>query len=379
MPSPFRDRIVALSRFHGGPLLTTSFFLDTNLSKRTRREILLAAKNMIAGGRADIASMDVSREIKSSLEKDLAALEAYFAGNLSSTVPGLAAYSCSGAGFWEALDLPEAPLDRLLVDRNPYIRPVTRILEDRRRFLVLTLDRREARWYDVYMSRIDPLSSLSSDIPKKVKSGISGQEAKRIERHVEALVRAHLKRCAQTTFDILKKDGFAGLWLGCPDALYRDFEGMLHSFVRERIKGRLKVRPIDPLDVVLREAEDLERTLKKREEEDLLKMLIGEIEKGTRARSGLRDCLAALNKGEVQTLVVTRNHFVPGKHCPRCRLLFLDELRCPACERKTETRPDIVDEAIESALHRKCDVKYITPPSRLDHYGKMGALLRYKA
>jgi len=67
MPSPFRDRIVALSRFHGGPLLTTSFFLDTNLSKRTRREILLAAKNMIAGGRADIASMDVSREIKSSL------------------------------------------------------------------------------------------------------------------------------------------------------------------------------------------------------------------------------------------------------------------------------------------------------------------------
>jgi len=377
MPSQYRDRIVALSRFSGDPFLTTSFFLDTNPAKRTRREMLLAVKNMLAGARADVAALDAARNIKASLEKDLSAIEAYCAGNMASAAPGLAIYACSGKGFLESLDLPEAPQDRVLFDRNPYIRPINRILQDRRRFLVLTLDSREARWYEVFMSRIGPLASLSSEIPKKPKSGVTGQEAKRIASHVEALVHGHLKRSAQTTFDILKKNGFAGLWLGCPDALHRDFEGLLHSFVRDRIKGRLKAKPSDPLDKVLREAEELERKMKEAEEEAFLKSLVGEIEKGRRARAGLRDCLAALNKGEVQTLVVTRFHAVAGKRCPRCKLLFLDEPRCPACERKTESRPDIVDEAIEAALGRKCDVRYVGSPSKLDHYGKIGALLRY--
>jgi len=379
MPSQYHDRIVALSRFQSGPFLTTSFFLDTDQSKRTRREILLAAKNMIAGARADIAALDAAKDKKASLEKDLAAIEAYCGGNMTSASPGLAIYACSGAGFWETLDLPEAPHGRIVFDHNPYIRPVNRILENRRRFLVLILDRREARWYEIFMSRIGPLATLSSDIPKKAKSGVEGQETKRIERHVDALVHGHLKRAAQMTFDILKKNGFAGLWLGCADVLHRDFEAMLHPFVRERIKGRLRAKPSDPLEKVLREAEELERRLKDEEEEALLKKLIGEIEKGSRARSGLRDCLAAVNKGEVQTFVVTRLHSVPGKYCPRCKLLFLDELRCPACERKTESRPDIIDEAIEAALYRKCDVRYVSSPSKLDHYGKIGAFLRYKA
>ncbi|MHB8055053.1 MAG: baeRF10 domain-containing protein [Candidatus Aminicenantales bacterium] len=379
MPSQVRDRIIALSRFQGGPFLTTSFFLDTDKSKRNRKEIFLAVKHLLAGGRTDVAALDAARDKKASLEKDLEAIEAYCAGNMASEAPGLAIYSCAGAGFWEALDLPEAPSDRIVFDRNPYIRPINRILEARRRFLVLTLDRREARWYEVFMNRIGPLASLSSDIPKKVKSGMEGQETKRVERHVDALVHGHLKRSAQTTFDILKKNGFAGLWLGCPDVISKDLESLLHPTVREKIKGRLKAKPSDPLEKVLREAEELERRLKDQEEEALLKKLIGEIEKGDRARSGLRDCLAALNKGEVQTLVVTRLHSVPGKSCPRCKLLFVDEPRCPACERKTESRPDIVDEAIEAAVQRHCDVKYVTSPSRLDHYGKIGAFLRYKA
>jgi peptide subunit release factor 1 (eRF1) len=379
MPSQYRDRIVALSRFPSGPFLTTSFFLDTDQSKRTRKEILLAAKNMIAGTRADVAALDAAKDKKASLEKDLAAIETYCGGNMTSTSPGLAIYACSGAGFWETLDLPEAPHDRIVFDQNPYIRPVNRILENRRRFLVLILDRREARWYEIFMSRIGPLASLSSDIPKKAKSGVEGQETKRIERHVDAHVHGHLKQSAQKTFDILKKNGFAGLWVGCADEIYRDFEALIHPSVREKIKGRLKAKPFDPLEKVLHEAEELERQLKSREEDALLKKLVGEIEKGSRARSGLRDCLAAINKGEVQTLVVTRLHSVPGKHCPRCNLLYVDELRCPSCERKTETRPDIVDEAIEAALQRHCDVKYVSAPSKLDHYGKIGALLRYKA
>ena len=33
---------------------------------------------------------------------------------------------------------------------------------------------------------------------------------------------------------------------------------------------------------------------------------------------------------------------------------------------------------IEAAFRENAVVRHITPPSRLDHYGKIGALLRYK-
>jgi peptide subunit release factor 1 (eRF1) len=378
MPSLYRERIAALSRFHSDAFLTTSVFLDTDKSRRTRKEIFLDLKNLLNKARAEIAALDASKEKKASLEKDLAAVESYGNLNLMTDAAGLAVYSCAGAGFWDVFDLNEAPRNQIVFDLNPYIRPVNRILEGFRRFLVLILDRREARWYEMFMGRIAPLASVSSEIPKKVKSGLEGQETKRMERHFEALVHGHFKRSAQVTFDILKKNGFDGLWIGCADGIYRDFETLLHPSVKERIKGRLKAKPSDPLDKVLKEGAGLEQRIRTETEDILLKNLIGEIEKGGRARSGLHDCLDSLNKSEVQTLVVTRNFAVPGKFCPRCRLLYTQELRCPSCERKTETRPDIVDEAIESALHRHCEVKYVTAPSGLDHYGKIGALLRYK-
>jgi peptide subunit release factor 1 (eRF1) len=379
MPSLYRDRLAALSRFHSDDFLTTSVFLDTDKSRRTRKEISLDLKNLLNSARGQIAALDASKEKKASLEKDLAAAESRALLNGTADSAGIAIYACSGAGFWEVFELPEAPRNQIVFDLNPYVRPVNRILEGFRRFLVLIIDRREARWYEMFMGRIGPLASISSEIPKKVKSGLEGQETKRIERHVEALVHGHFKRAAQMTFDILKKNGFAGLWVGCADGIYHDFETILHPSVKERIKGRLKAKPSDPLDKVLKEGAALELRIRADEEEALLKKLVGEIEKGGRARAGLRDCLESLNKSEVQTLVVTRHFAVPGKFCPRCRLLYAQELRCPSCERKTETRPDIVDEAIESALHRHCDVRYVTSPSRLDHYGKIGAFLRYKA
>jgi hypothetical protein len=45
---------------------------------------------------------------------------------------------------------------------------------------------------------------------------------------------------------------------------------------------------------------------------------------------------------------------------------------------KTERVADVVDEAIEAAMKKNSEVRHITPPSKLDRYGKIGAFLRYK-
>ncbi len=102
------------------------------------------------------------------------------------------------------------------------------------------------------------------------------------------------------------------------------------------------------------------------------------MERGNLAISGVKETLRALNQGAVQSLVVTHNFSREGRICPEERYLYIEELRCPSCQRKTEPVVDVIDEAIEAAMTKNCQVIHVTPPSKLDHYGKIGAFLRYK-
>ncbi len=375
-----QSQVESLSRFRSDKFMTTSFFLDTDKSRLTKKEILVSLKNLLTEARGRLDGLDLSKEKRAGLEADLAAIQEYCSKEAAFPGAGLAVYACGGAGLFETLPLPEAPRNRIIFDRNPYLRPLSLILDEYHRFLVLLLDRREAKWFEVFMGEIKALDALRTEIPKKVKSGLVGPEARRVERHVDAVVNDHFKKAAQRTFELDKKNGFTGIVLGCADNLATEFETFLHPYLKERLKGWLRAAPLDSPNKVLKEVQTLEKALQAREEEVVVRALVGELEKGGRASAGLRDSLKSLNAGEVQTLVVTRSFAAPGKFCPRCRLLYAeDELKCPSCERKTDPLVDIVDEAIEAAMARDAAVRHVTPPSRLDHYGGIGALLRYKA
>lgn len=375
-----KSQVEILSKFKSGAFLTTSFFLDTDKSRQSKKEIQVAAKNLLAEGRNQLEALNAAKDKKGSLGRDMDAIQEVCARDASSNSAGLAVYSCAGAGFLEVLSLPEAPRSRVVFDRNPYVRPLTLILDEYHHLIILLFDRRESRWYDLFMNEIRPLHDLRSEIPKKALKGFEGTETRRVERHAEAAVHEHFKKTADKTFEIFKSNGFDGLVLGCAEVLASELTAVLHAYVKERIKGWLQAKPGDPADRILKEAQAFERELKKKEEEAVVKRLVGELEKGGRASAGLKDCLASLGRGEVQSFVVTRSFSAPGKSCPRCKLLYTEAvLKCPACDRKTDPVLDVVDEAIEAALGQDAAVRHVNPPSKLDHYGKIGALLRFKS
>jgi len=375
------DEVEALSRFKSENYLTTSFFLGTDKSRLSKKEILLSLKNLLNNGLARLQGLDISKDKKESIRQDLEKINKQISQNFSSShFSGIAIFSCHGQSFWQVFGLPEPPRNRVLFDHNPYVRPLSDILDEYHHIFGFLIDRREAKWYKIFMGEILPLESLSSDVPSKVKEGgFEGYESKRIERHVEARLHDHFKRAAQKAFELFKKNHFDWLFLGCHEKYISDFEPFLHNYLRTRIKATLKAKPSDSKDKILKESIELEKKLKKDEEEAIVQKLVSELERGGRACSGVKDCLRSLNQAEVQTLVITRNFSTQGKLCPQCKLLYLEELRCPSCQKKTTSVLDIIDEAIESALKINCDVRHITPPTKLDRYGKIGAFLRYKA
>ncbi len=375
-----RSQIEALAKFKSRDFLITSFYLSTDKGVLNKKELHVASKNLISNGRNWAEFMPISREQKESLLKDLDKISLVVGQSLNTdNHPGLAVFSCTAENYWKVLNLPHPPRNRVIFEQNPYIRPLSAILDRYRHICILLTDRQEARWYDVCMGEITALEALCSNVPGKVRGGgYRGYEAKRIERHIEAHVMDHFKKAAQQTFDLFKKDQFDWLFLGCEEESCTEFKPLLHAYLKERLKGHLKSKPGDPPDTVLKEALELETKLKQDEETELLEKLVAELGRGGRAVSGIRETLNHVNVNDVLTLFVTHNFSKEGTICPNCRFLYLEEKICPSCEIPTNPVLDVIDEAVEAAMKKQAQVRHIQPPSKLDHFGKIGAFLRYK-
>jgi len=375
-----REQVEKLSQFQSENFLTTSFYFDTDKSRMRKKEITLSLKNLLNISKIRIEQMEVGKKKKESLYKDLEKIKHFCSQNLPlNHSSGLAIFSCSNQDFWQFFNLPNSPPSRIIFDKNPYVRPLSAILDEHHRIFVLTLDRREAKWYDIFMGEISLLDSHEEDVPSKVREGgWEGYESKRIERHIATHLHDHFKKIAQKSFDLFKKNHFDWIFLGCKEEYCSDLEPLLHAYLKDKIKARLKSMPADSPATVLKESLGLEKKLKKQEEEQTVQRLVSELEKGGLAVSGLKQTLRSLNRGEVQTLIVTRHFPQPGRMCPRCHFLFVDDLLCPSCQRKTDKILDIIDEAVEAAMVKNCRIKHINPPSQLNRYGKIGAFLRYR-
>jgi peptide subunit release factor 1 (eRF1) len=375
-----RSQIEALAKFKSQGDLVTSFYLDTDKSRLNRKELQLALKNLLGEAKTRACKLAASKDKTESLLGDIDLIADHGGQALaSSNAAGLAFFSHSQKKFWHALELPHGPRNRVIFDTNFYIRPLAAILEKYSPICALLISRREARWYDITMNEIRVLDELESDVPSRVREGgFEGTAAKRIERHIDAHLQEHFKRTAQRTFDLSKKHPFDWLFVGCEDNHCPDFEPHLHTYLRDRLKARLKARVGDSPAKVLQEVLEVEAKLKRAEEEQTVQKLVGELERGGLAASGLRDTIHRLNQFEVQSLVVTHNFSKPGRICPTHKIYYLDELKCPVCDKKTEIVQDVVDEAIETVLKRGGAVKQVEPPSKLDRYGGIGAFLKYK-
>jgi peptide chain release factor subunit 1 len=376
-----RSQIEALAKFKSQGDLVTSLYLTSDKGRMSRKEIQLALKNLLNDAKAEVGGLSASKDRVESLLQDLDLIAEYGNQTLgTSNAEGLALFSASRKGFWQALELPHGPRNRVVFDINFYVRPLASILDKYSHICVLLLSRRETVWYDVTMGEIKLLDRLQSDVPSRVREGgFEGTKQKKIERHIDAHLQDHYKKAAKKTFALSKKSAFDWLFIGAEENHSGDLESHLHSYLADKIKARLHAHVSDPPAKVLEEVLAVETNLKKAEEEEVIQKLIAELERGGLATSGLRDTIHRLNQFEVQSLVVSHNFSRPGRVCPAHKFLYLDDLICPIDDKKTDVVKDIVDEAIETVLKRGGTVKQVESPSKLDRYGRIGAFLKYKA
>jgi peptide subunit release factor 1 (eRF1) len=155
-------------------------------------------------------------------------------------------------------------------------------------------------------------------------------------------------------------------------------ETTMHSYLRGRLKRTFRMDLESNLKRVLDKTLELEEDVKKEEDRFLVSCLADSLKPGRLGVSGIHETLSSLFEGSVHTLLVEEGFSQEGALCFKCGFMGLNASLCPICHESMTRVPDIVDEAVASAIDQNGEVFHITPGCGLREFGSIGALLRYK-
>ncbi|MGH2684750.1 MAG: Vms1/Ankzf1 family peptidyl-tRNA hydrolase, partial [Actinomycetota bacterium] len=215
----------------------TSLYLDLDGRRRPRRaEYVRRADDLTR--RACDQSEGAGREAFLSVRADRNRITSYVRDTVDrrGSVRGLAAFSSSAAGLWEAVTLPQPVRDGIRTGPRPHLLPLESLLELAETFCTAIVDREKARLLVSRLGTIEDVTGVLDDVPGRHDQG--GWAQARHRRHIEDHVQRHLKHVADALLRLHERHRFAHLVVAGPEETVAELERGLHDYVRRTILGR---------------------------------------------------------------------------------------------------------------------------------------------
>jgi peptide chain release factor subunit 1 len=179
----------------------------------------------------------------------------------------------------------------------------------------------------------------------------------------------------------MNQDRFEALLIGCHDEAWPELEPHLHPYLKQRLLGRFLVDPVAATGEEVREhAQRILEQKRAAQQQALVREVIGEAQRNARGALGLRRVLTALERQEVQTLVVGRDFHAEAAECTNCRHLDTRMVRhCAVCGNTMRELSEVTDALVDLSLRNGADIQFIENDPELERVGHVGALLRFRA
>jgi peptide chain release factor subunit 1 len=243
---------------------------------------------------------------------------------------------------------------------------------------VILVNRKVGRMFRGSPERLDELPSVKDDTPGRHQQG--GWSQKRYQQSIDEEALDHYRNVADAAFRRFQSSPFDRLLTGGPNEELGQFEDKLHSYLKERIVGRVAVDVENTnADQVLQAARaDMEAYERKREQEVLDRLRQG-LATGGRGVAGLDDTLAALNERRVEVLLLAEGFDAAGTSCPQCGWVGTPEHSvCPADGTKLEPRDSLAESALELAIEQSAEVLRVRGAAgEIESHGGIAAVLRF--
>ena len=361
-----------LASIRGRTAPITSCYLDVDGRRLARHKDLEHEVEVLLKGARTQA------DGQSSVDRDLHRIERYVRDELDrSRVRGVAIFACSADDLWRVVELPVPLRTRVVVNHAPAVGQLESVLREHEPIGVLLADRQRARMFVFELGELVERSELFEELPRE--TDVRGLRDRGGD-HPEALTahtRQHLRNAAQVAFAVWSQHPFSHLAIAAPDDLAGQLEADLHTYLRQRLVGRLAVPVTADHTQVLAAAQQVESRLERAREAEVVERLRAAAAAGRRGVAGLADAVEALGDHRVDTLVVSQGFSAPGWRCDGCKRLAAVGRRCKHCGSDMVEIVDLVEDAVEEALTQSCQVEICVGNADLDVMGRAGALLRY--
>lgn len=293
---------------------------------------------------------------------------------------GLALFVSEEDHFFAAYELPQRWKPTIVCGSTPYTRPLEAIFGEYPRIFLVLADRREARFFEIFMGEVREHEPLFSDVPSRVRAGgWYGLEERRIARNIEQKVLHHFQDVVDVLVDHFRKHHFDACFAGLREEEYALFVRVLPSYLRGKLKGRVSLDPKSELSQILAIALEAEEAVRREDDEVLLDRLLTMVGNADLATIGLASVLRAASFGACQMVVVEEGYEESGFFCPSCGTMSLISGECELCGGEQMEVNDIVLELLEAIVLQRGEVKYVLKghpkASAIQH---IGAFLRFQ-
>jgi peptide chain release factor subunit 1 len=285
----------------------------------------------------------------------------------------VAVFAAHGVELFDVHRLARPVPSEVTIDDSPFIEPLTALPGDDG-YCVLLVNRQLARILVGGSEGMREVVSIVDDVHGWHEQG--GWSQARYQRGIQKETKDHLKHAGDELFKLFKRGLVRRLLIGCREEMRGEVEATLHSYLRDRVAGRLDVDVQARPSEVARDAAQIIESDERAQERELLDRLQSELGRDARGVAGLSDTLAALNERRVEVLLVRQGFKAAGHASPTADFLSTEPGQSPTGE-DLQKRDDVLEPAFESALEQSAEVLVVRHHPDLEAHGSIGALLRY--
>ncbi|HEX7962100.1 MAG TPA: hypothetical protein VF493_19440 [Terriglobales bacterium] len=292
-----------------------------------------------------------------------------------------AIFACKEHDLWVDLGIGAVPETKLMTDKYFRLAPLFPDAQDEPRCCIVVLDREKTRVFLMRGSEIIEESDIIDDGPREVRNTGTGGSSQ-AERQREEPVKQHFKFVGDHLLHFYERKEFELLIIGVRDELWAELEPKLHISLRQIMVGRFHADPgligIEEVRAQTRKIVDEQRN---RETLELLETIHGESQRNGLGAIGLRNVMAAVERGEVETLLIGDQALGAGAECTNCGHLMPDAAsKCEICSHDMR----IFDNAAECLVRKvimsnNMDLKILPGNPQLKELGGAAAQLRFRA
>lgn len=350
-----------------------SLYLDFAPSGGERRQPAAAFVHALK----TLDTLDLSPKLRARLDEERALVEEFARKKFALQGRSLILFSCQPRGLWSMFQLqePVRPLARFA--ERPAVAQMASLLDEFERYLVVLIDKEEARLISVYMDRAESRAHFTDDYPGRNKRG--GWAQARYSHHRDDHLRRHVLHVTEALLGELQRQPFDKLIIGGPDEAKSALLHVLPRPIQTRIAGSFVGELFLSDAHVVERVRDVEEKAEHESQASLVNNLLDAAGAGGPAALGWEETLQALAEGRVHKLILVEGRTRKGRVCSNGHAVIESLRTCPFCAARLEVVNDLAEWAAERAFDTDARVATVRAGAAkaLTTRGGVGALLRY--